>query len=477
MSKDLSKCLNLLNDIDELCGPLRASNKVLNDLISKLDIVRSIMASNNDVNDDFRSKVEYELTRIFVYMDDKKTKSSSLDSFEGLLRDQEGTKSLEIFKEFVNYLLTAALSLNNNSEDSIDSPVVEEIRKSFNFLKMMSNDSLNLVESNKNTFSVDIVRLQTASTMQTDSIAELQEEAKLSSEKGGKHASVQILSDAQLTHDVSMDDAPANNRTSDPVGVTVASFDDESGPIAQIVSGSVLDKNPIQNTVSETKPLPSVPAKSTPSSNFVQITAETVMESKLSKQLSSKVDDKGSITSYNFSELIESIDINILLKEKDFGAQLLENAKNRKYVLNDVFYQQLYVYIKPLDMDIKKQSALHLICTQSVNTEALMIYAPLCEGKESLSFYTKAAENGNVTAMHAVADIYFNGKGVAKSIRKAEKWYKKAVINGDQKSAVFLHEIVKRKRKRMTCIGFLSVIMLMIIAAICLYFFNIITLV
>ncbi len=74
---------------------------------------------------------------------------------------------------------------------------------------------------------------------------------------------------------------------------------------------------------------------------------------------------------------------------------------------------------------------------EEVNSNELYTQAYMLEWREKKSrkankIYLKAAEKGNVMAMHALASNYRDGKGCIKNISKAIHWYKCAADGGDE---------------------------------------------
>ena len=57
---------------------------------------------------------------------------------------------------------------------------------------------------------------------------------------------------------------------------------------------------------------------------------------------------------------------------------------------------------------------------------------------EALVCYRKAAEQGCSVAQSALATMYKNGKGVARSYKEALVWYRKAAEQGDAVAQSFL---------------------------------------
>ena len=56
------------------------------------------------------------------------------------------------------------------------------------------------------------------------------------------------------------------------------------------------------------------------------------------------------------------------------------------------------------------------------------------DDKLAVSWYRKAAEQGEAKAQFLLGGKYFEGKGVAQDKQQALEWYRKAAENGDTKA-------------------------------------------
>lgn len=63
--------------------------------------------------------------------------------------------------------------------------------------------------------------------------------------------------------------------------------------------------------------------------------------------------------------------------------------------------------------------------------------------REAFRWYSKAAKQGDVRAQLALANMYYNGVGVAQNDEEAIKWYAKAADEGNSKAAESLHYFQK----------------------------------
>lgn len=88
---------------------------------------------------------------------------------------------------------------------------------------------------------------------------------------------------------------------------------------------------------------------------------------------------------------------------------------------------------------------------EEVNSNELYKQAYMLEWRENKSrkankIYLKAAENGNVMAIHALASNYRDGKGCIKNISKAIYWYKCAANRGDEEAYNILQSLEEFRR-------------------------------
>jgi len=64
---------------------------------------------------------------------------------------------------------------------------------------------------------------------------------------------------------------------------------------------------------------------------------------------------------------------------------------------------------------------------------------------EAMTWYRKAADKGNATAMYNVGVLYENGFGVHMDTDKAIEWYKKAAADNSEDAKAALKALAQKK--------------------------------
>ncbi len=427
--------LTLISDIKYTSS----NEQELGVVMSKVDALKDII-EHQDVDNEYLLKCERQLTRVLEFV----------SHYDASLVDE-----LEDLVENVSYLVTLKNIRNYSISSLNDSPVVVEIRKSISQLSHSSQESLIVADSVlKNSGSLDIVettafmdKLNSASSELLQPVVEV-------------HKSILIMKSEQ-----SLDSLDSLEQVQQPIE-TVPNTVTEVNPTLLVKTAEV--PVVIPQVASPSKLLasgaPDLVYKPPTEGNEILSEAELVPQKKykLKNVLEQEVYEEGSITEYNFNEIIHSIDFSSQ-DVKELSEQILTECKKRKYKVNDAFYDQLFIYTQLMEMTIQKKCILHLLSTKSKITEAFMMYAPQCDAMESLKYYIKAAEAGNVDAMYTVADIYYTGKGVDIVVYIAEKWYTSAAEKGHEKSRLMLKEIRHKKKKRVCWQVTLSMTVLLLI--------------
>ena len=455
-----------IDEITRLYASWDIKSKALDMLMNQLEQLKLVITVIED-HAEFLNKATNEMTQIeFLMSQLNSNNNGDDDEFFNVLNSDDNTLKIQDLIAGVNALMTLAASLSNNSTDSIDSPVVEEIRKSLNMLKMMSSDSLKVVDTiadkySKSTKEIHLLNESSSlGILDSTHALDVAQSFKEPSDKAVSSVSLsnQILPEALQVDDVNLDDRPISYFPADDIVYSDTS--DKPLPSLPTNNKSMFADSDI------IKPLPSIPQEI---KKLPDVPQEPILEVEKKYKLKEKQDSikaEGTITEYDFQSVLDSIDFSASEDPKILGELIFKNCRERQYKTNESFYQQFYVFVKPLDIGIKKKAVLHLICNKAVIGDALMAYAPLCDAMESLKWYVKAAESGNVQAMYTVAEIYYTGKGVDKVTYIAEKWYRAAAKQGDEKSAIILKTILRKKRWRMTWQIILSLIILLIILAV-----------
>eukprot|EP00835_Amoeboradix_gromovi_P002027 NODE_106_length_19857_cov_0.799980.p1 type:complete len:499 gc:universal NODE_106_length_19857_cov_0.799980:17022-18518(+) len=488
MSESRQTCLNAIDSVKEIYTLLNTSHAVVDQLLFSINELQVVVDSLEN-EDEFFNKASKQVTRIHSFLqgllpsEDIADTLNSLDSEDSVnqlgffykhvknlilfapvkasleypvIKTQISQESLKI-SEIVHSKSLISIPQAQKSSDSlkevlINSPTTEELRKSTNPVEN-TVDKIVIENFSKSIQELRVLISSKSTISVKDSYRELKLQQDSSAEKSRDQVNEEVKSKLILSE------------------------------VLQVAEDVVLDEKTVTGkenyAIPTEKPVPITPPAinaikpSLPSDNNL-ILPDVAEDANLNdkdrkyklKGRKDSIKEPGTITEYDFDVALACVDFSSQQNEKELADIILNACKSLKYLINDAFYNQLYVYVKPLEMNLRNKSILHLIASKANIGEALMQYAPLCDPMESLKWYIKAAEAGNVDAMFTVAEIYYYGKGVDVVVYIAERWYRSAAAKGHEKSALILKSILKKKRLRMTWQIILSTIVLLIILAV-----------
>ena len=83
------------------------------------------------------------------------------------------------------------------------------------------------------------------------------------------------------------------------------------------------------------------------------------------------------------------------------------------------------------------------------NLGRCLFYGDGCEAntQEAISWYRKAAEQGETGAMFNLGTCYMEGTGVKKNVQEAKNWFKRAASLGHERSAQLLEKLQKESAR------------------------------
>ncbi|CAK0744461.1 conserved hypothetical protein [Gammaproteobacteria bacterium] len=68
------------------------------------------------------------------------------------------------------------------------------------------------------------------------------------------------------------------------------------------------------------------------------------------------------------------------------------------------------------------------------------------DNHEAVSWYLKAAEQGDADAQFNLGIMYAEGRGVAQDIREAALWLRKAAEQGDEDAEIYLDQLQEGRK-------------------------------